>query len=405
MSTILDALRRAQKTEDDAAGKQPAPPDPAHPESSGPPQGAAAPPPGPSGSRFDPPETSAPSDPDDDGFDDDIDEKPALGIVDRLKALPIPAPFNDKRALAVIVGGLVVGLGLAGLAGLFGGDEPAQLELPASVAQKIAATQERPAADAASAPTDEAATQAQGDTNVGQGKPAKAGKGQKSGKAASGQVPTGASAQADDSTAPSPTPAPPTEGSPAAPSAGVVVPPAPSPSPLPPAEPVAPPVVGQAPAQANPSLPVSAGKPQMPKPLPANPLAGTPGPLAAAQPMAPASPTLAQSTDPSVQPDGDGLALEAAPDAAQAGEFVAEEPLSFELLPAPPEGAPQVDLLFIRWKPVPSERVASVRTGGQRIVVLHENDIIEGMKVSEIQRSGIEFQWRGQRFVVLAARY
>jgi hypothetical protein len=76
-----------------------------------------------------------------------------------------------------------------------------------------------------------------------------------------------------------------------------------------------------------------------------------------------------------------------------------------ELLEAAPPGAPHIDLLFIRWKPIAAERVASIRTSGQRLMVLHEDDVVEGMKVARIEPSGIEFQWRGQRFMVLAARY
>jgi hypothetical protein len=95
----------------------------------------------------------------------------------------------------------------------------------------------------------------------------------------------------------------------------------------------------------------------------------------------------------------------AAPPGVLPMEIPAAEDLVVELVDSPPEGAPSIDLLFIRWKPLAADRVATIRTGGQRIVILHENDIIEGMKVSRIDQSGIEFQWRGQRFMVLAARY
>ena len=78
---------------------------------------------------------------------------------------------------------------------------------------------------------------------------------------------------------------------------------------------------------------------------------------------------------------------------------------AMEVLDSPPEGAPEVSLVFIRWKPTPSERVASVRTPGQRIVVVHEADVVEGMKVERINSDAIEFQWRGQRFMLMASRY
>jgi hypothetical protein len=75
------------------------------------------------------------------------------------------------------------------------------------------------------------------------------------------------------------------------------------------------------------------------------------------------------------------------------------------VLDEPPDGAPELSLVFIRWKPTPSERVASVRTPGQRIVVVRETDVVEGMKVERIHSDAIEFQWRGQRFMVMASRY
>jgi hypothetical protein len=76
-----------------------------------------------------------------------------------------------------------------------------------------------------------------------------------------------------------------------------------------------------------------------------------------------------------------------------------------EMLGSPPSGAPEVSLLFIQWSRVPEKRVASLRSAGGRLVVVHEGDLVEGMRVATIHPDAIEFVWRGSQFQVIAARY
>jgi len=74
----------------------------------------------------------------------------------------------------------------------------------------------------------------------------------------------------------------------------------------------------------------------------------------------------------------------------------APEPRS---LPNAPDDAPKIWLLFIQWS------VVSLRQEGGSISVLREGDIVQGMRLAAIRRSGVEFQWRGQSFLVPVSRY
>jgi hypothetical protein len=75
-------------------------------------------------------------------------------------------------------------------------------------------------------------------------------------------------------------------------------------------------------------------------------------------------------------------------------------------LPPPPDDAPDLALLFIQWSADPTKRVASLRqNGGGAIYIVREGDIVQGLRVAAIRPSGIEIQWRGQSFLLPAARY
>lgn len=74
-------------------------------------------------------------------------------------------------------------------------------------------------------------------------------------------------------------------------------------------------------------------------------------------------------------------------------------------LPALPDDAPQIALLFIQWSPEPARRVASLRQGGGTITIVHEGDVIQGLKVAVIRPTLLEMQWRGQSYAVLASRH
>jgi hypothetical protein len=80
----------------------------------------------------------------------------------------------------------------------------------------------------------------------------------------------------------------------------------------------------------------------------------------------------------------------------------APEPRS---LPNAPDDAPKIWLLFIQWSSTPEKRVVSLRQEGGSISVLREGDIVQGMRLAAIRRSGVEFQWRGQSFLVPVSRY
>jgi hypothetical protein len=96
----------------------------------------------------------------------------------------------------------------------------------------------------------------------------------------------------------------------------------------------------------------------------------------------------------------------AQPPAAGAGEPPANAaPESAgTVLEAPPSGAPEVSLLFIKWSRDVQGRVASLRGPGGKLLLVHEGDIVEGMRVAAIRPDGVELQWRGSNFLLLAAR-
>jgi len=85
-------------------------------------------------------------------------------------------------------------------------------------------------------------------------------------------------------------------------------------------------------------------------------------------------------------------------------ELASAPPPPSEVLDKPPPGAPEVILLFIQWSSFPERRVASFRGPGGRLLIVHEGDIVEGMKVIEIGQATVEFQWRGNAFRVYAGR-
>jgi len=79
------------------------------------------------------------------------------------------------------------------------------------------------------------------------------------------------------------------------------------------------------------------------------------------------------------------------------------------MLASPPPDAPAVSLLFLHWTARPDRRMASVRSPGGRLIIVHEGDVIpgaevQGMHVSEIRRDGIQVEWRGNAFVIPAVR-
>jgi hypothetical protein len=76
-----------------------------------------------------------------------------------------------------------------------------------------------------------------------------------------------------------------------------------------------------------------------------------------------------------------------------------------EVLDSAPSDAPEVDLLFIQWSRAPEKRVASLRGEGGRLVVVHEGDLVDGMRVAAIRPDAIEFVWHGSQFQVIAGRY
>ena len=75
-------------------------------------------------------------------------------------------------------------------------------------------------------------------------------------------------------------------------------------------------------------------------------------------------------------------------------------------LPPMPDDAPDLALLFIQWSADAAKRVASLRqNGGSAIYIVREGDVVQGLRVAAIRPSGIEVQWRGQSFLLPAARY
>ena len=74
------------------------------------------------------------------------------------------------------------------------------------------------------------------------------------------------------------------------------------------------------------------------------------------------------------------------------------------MLETVPAGAPEVSLLFIKWSSTLERRVDSLRGPGGKLMLVHEGDIIEGMRVGAIRPDAVELQFRGTSFLLLAAR-
>ena len=79
-------------------------------------------------------------------------------------------------------------------------------------------------------------------------------------------------------------------------------------------------------------------------------------------------------------------------------------PAEPEISPVAPTGAPEIALLFIKWSSDPVYRVASMRGPGGKLLIVKEGDIVEGMKVSSIERGAVIMQWRGNLFRLAAGR-
>lgn len=75
-------------------------------------------------------------------------------------------------------------------------------------------------------------------------------------------------------------------------------------------------------------------------------------------------------------------------------------------LPPPPDDAPVLSLLFIQWSADAAKRVASLRQNeGGAVYIVREGDNVQGIRIAAIRPSAIEIQWRGQYFLLPAARY
>ncbi len=75
-------------------------------------------------------------------------------------------------------------------------------------------------------------------------------------------------------------------------------------------------------------------------------------------------------------------------------------------LPPPPDDAPALSLLFIQWSADAAKRVASLRQNeGGAIYIVREGDVVQGLRIAAIRPSALEIQWRGQYFLLPAARY
>jgi len=75
-------------------------------------------------------------------------------------------------------------------------------------------------------------------------------------------------------------------------------------------------------------------------------------------------------------------------------------------LPLPPDDAPAFALLFVQWSSDPARRVASLRqVSGGTIYIVHEGDVVQGLRIAVIRPTGIEIQWRGQSFLLPASRH
>jgi hypothetical protein len=75
-------------------------------------------------------------------------------------------------------------------------------------------------------------------------------------------------------------------------------------------------------------------------------------------------------------------------------------------LPPLPDDAPVFSLLFVQWSSDSARRVASLRqVSGGTIYIVHEGDIVQGLRMAVIRPTGVEMQWRGQSFFLPASRH
>ena len=80
-------------------------------------------------------------------------------------------------------------------------------------------------------------------------------------------------------------------------------------------------------------------------------------------------------------------------------------PVAKPILESPPDDAPRVDILFLQWGDQRDERMASLRSQGGSLSVVHEGDVIDGMAVTSIRANEIHFTWRGATFRQPVHRY
>ena len=119
-----------------------------------------------------------------------------------------------------------------------------------------------------------------------------------------------------------------------------------------------------------------------------------------AAPDKPSSPADAPAPAKAAAPKPNQPATPAAPVTPAAPAAPAEP----EISPVAPTGAPEIALLFIKWSSDPVYRVASMRGPGGKLLIVKEGDIVEGMKVSSIERGAVIMQWRGNLFRLAAGR-
>lgn len=148
----------------------------------------------------------------------------------------------------------------------------------------------------------------------------------------------------------------------------------------------APPIAAVAPAQ-----------PQQIRPKPAM----MPDPAAVTAPVNPTDPGADVAARP---PAATPPAVAAASPAVTPPAAVTPPPAVPIALPPPPDDAPALSLLFIQWSSEPARRVASLRQSGGSIYIVHEGDIVQGLRIAVIRPAGVEVQWRGQSFLLPASR-
>jgi hypothetical protein len=304
---------------------------------------------------------------------------------------------NVVAAVGVGLVGLALGIGAARVAGrafFGGGAEPVQV---ASETSKSKATKPAEAKKSSALP-DAAETHPQRESRARGAHAPKAEKGARDDAAADEIVDPEAQLEADASAPAGAAPAPlgATPPSAAVPVPGSVASRQNVPSPAPGAPRVPPPapagIAPEAPATAvfGGSVAVGPGNSIVPAP-PRN------APDAAVAPVEHALP-------PAVVP-GDPVQMAAlTPPANTVPGGVPGEPAAGTVLETPPTGSPEVSLLFIKWSHDALRRVASLRGPGGKLLLVHEGDIVEGMRVSLIRADAVELQWRGSNFLLYAAR-